>query len=46
MLVLILDFLARHMPAGSDLGPWRLLTYITTRTALALVRASSTRCAH
>ena len=37
MLVLILDFLARHMPAGSDLGPWRLLTYITTRTALALV---------
>jgi phospho-N-acetylmuramoyl-pentapeptide-transferase len=36
MLVLILDFIARHLPPKYDLGPWRLLTYITTRTGLAL----------
>lgn len=36
MLVLILDLIARHLPQQYDIGPWRLLTYITTRTALAL----------
>jgi phospho-N-acetylmuramoyl-pentapeptide-transferase len=36
MLVLLLDYLSTHLPPGHDLGPWRLLGYLTTRTALAL----------
>lgn len=37
MLTLILDFIREHMTRAGDIGPLRVLTYTTVRTALALL---------